>query len=595
VEQLLHIDLSIVRNGFGPDKAMALLSCTNSQPGSSSWLVHWCAKLAAAALVVVCSAAAWGDGFADDPSELAAVLAKKASRAAKAGDLDEAWAYYSQASALQPRNRTYRSRMTALKAHAGRAATAQALSKTGTTAAETRPVAQLSGEAPHAFLPPGILFDSLTASEYAGERQLASPPHLGAAKGRFDFDLNDPPRVLFDKIATRFNLQSIFDSDYPQGGAPVRFRVTQLDYRGALDLLQAATGSFVVPVTSQVFLVARDTQAKRNDLEHYVVLTVRVPQVISPQELTELVQVVRQTTNVEKIGWDTANSQIIIRDRVSRAAPAQALLEQLMFYQPQVMIDLELLEVSDVDMLNYGLTFTNNFPLIYLGGIMNHVATIPTDIAGLLTFGGGRTLIGIAAAEVQALFNESQTKGRSLYASQLRSGSNQAGTFHVGDKYPVITSGYLGITPTNSTPSYVTPPAISYEDLGLEVKATPRIHGSDEVTMAVEASFEVLTGQSANGIPVIARRSINSDIRLRNEEWAVVAGMTGTINSKSSAGVAGLASLPWIGKLFRQTSVDREKSNILIGIRPHILSLPPEEYVLHPLRVGTDAHPYTPL
>ena len=552
---------------------------------------------------MACPRPSRGAAFDEDPpSELALVLVSKAKRAEKAGDLAEAYVYYSQASALQPRNKGYRARAAMLQ----RLGAAQIKSATATGAPldsagsnSALPLSATDAEVHHSAFAPEDVFDSITARELSRERPLASPPKLNAAPGRFDFDLNDSPRALFEKIAARYNLQVVFDSDYPQGGTPVRFRVTQLDYRTALDTLQAATGSFVVVISPRAIMVARDTVAKRNDLEQYIVLAIPVPQMITTQELTEIVQVVRQTANVEKIGWDSADDEIVIRDRISRASLAQALLEQLFTYHPEVMIDVELLQVSKTELLNYGFTITNSFPLAYLGGIQNSVATIPSGVANLLTFGSGRTLIGIAAAQVQAMFNETTSNSQALYSARLRSGSGQAGVFHIGEKYPIITSGFVAASTTNTTgstsPTYAAPPAISWENLGLELKATPRVHGADSVTMTIEASYETLNGQSADGIPVIGTNKISSEIRLRNEEWAVVAGLIGNSDSKSSSGFWGLENIPWIGKLFRQTSVDKESSQLLIGIRPHIWYMGPDENVTQTLRAGTDARPYTPL
>jgi type II secretory pathway component GspD/PulD (secretin) len=88
---------------------------------------------------------------------------------------------------------------------------------------------------------------------------------------------------------------------------------------------------------------------------------------------------------------------------------------------------------------------------------------------------------------------------------------------------------------------------------------------------------------------------MTTDVRLRIEEWAVVGGLIGNTKTKSSSGFWGLENLPWIGNLFRQTEVDKETNNLLIGIRPHILYVGPDGNVAQPLRVGTDARPYTPL
>jgi general secretion pathway protein D len=127
------------------------------------------------------------------------------------------------------------------------------------------------------------------------------------------------------------------------------------------------------------------------------------------------------------------------------------------------------------------------------------------------------------------------------------------------------------------------------------VKITPQVHGVDGVTLAVETSFELLAGTSVNNIPVIGRRQLTSQVRLLDGEWAVVAGMLSSTNSKTTSGFWGLAQIPLIGNLFRQTTKDTERGNVLIAIRPHLLSLPPDQMVTPKLRVGTETRPYNPL
>jgi len=276
--------------------------------------------LSATFLVLICLTAQSADFGEDPPSELALVLVRKAKQAEKAGDLADAYVYYSQASALQPKNRGYRQHASALQARgAARPAPTPAVAKTEPDASDPDPLEY------HASIPEDIMFDSLTMRQLSRERQLSSPPTLNAGPGQFDFDLTDTARGLFDKVAAKLNLQIVYDSDYPQTGDRIHFQVTKMDYREALEALDAATGSFVVPLSSKAIMVARDSTAKRNDLEQYITLTVKVPQIITTQELTEIVQLVRQITSVEKIGWDTDSDQIVMRDRVSRVALAQGL------------------------------------------------------------------------------------------------------------------------------------------------------------------------------------------------------------------------------------------------------------------------------
>ena len=66
-------------------------------------------------------------------------------------------------------------------------------------------------------------------------------------------------------------------------------------------------------------------------------------------------------------------------------------------------------------------------------------------------------------------------------------------------------------------------------------------------------------------------------------------------DQKSTSGFWGLAQIPLLGNLFKQVSKDTEHSHVLIAIRPHLLSLPPDQIVSRELHVGTEIRPFTPL
>jgi hypothetical protein len=537
------------------------------------------------ALGVAAVALVSGSPGADSPKELALELARKAKKARKAGHNAEAYMYFAEALALQPSNRSYQGQMESLQTRAS---------------LESRPILPKAEEPDAADIPaPEIpmeqAFDSLTAREMAQARDLKEVPALRAKPGVQEFDLTGEPRVLFEKVAQAFGLQTAFDTDYPKTGTPLRFKVSGVDYREAIHDLEAATSSFVVPISGRLMLVAADIASKRNDLEQTVTIAIPVPQAITTQELTELAQILRQATNVEKIAWESTESQIVLRDRVSRVMPAIALMHQLLAYRPEVMVDLEFLQVDQSDMVNYGFTVSNNFTAVYLGQILNNAVTVPSGITNLLTFGGGKTLIGISAAQVQAMFNETRSDSNSIYSAQLRSVSGQPATLHVGEKYPIITGGYFGTVPAGTGTVYSPPPSFSFQDLGLEMKITPIVNAGGMTTLTIETTFQVLTGDTVNNIPVIGNRGLKSQVAVRNDEWSLVGTLLNTTKSKSTSGFWGLAQIPWLRQLFKQTSTDKEESHVLIGIRPHLLSLPAGETVSKALRVGSETRPYTPL
>lgn len=532
-------------------------------------------------------AALASSGQEDSPKEQAAALAKKAKRAAKSSQAANAYLLYSEAAALQPGNKKLKQKMEALQSRA---------------ALESKPVPAANTDdddltlGPPSFAPEDV-FDSLTAREYARSREPQAPPQLRGLPGIQNFDVSGNARTLFDQVAQRFGLETVYDGDYPPAGPQIRFRIPAVDYREALHDLEAMTNSFVIPLSPRLFMVAQDTAQKRTDLEQTIVLSIPVPSALTTQELTEVAQAVKQVTNVDKLAFDATQDEVVIRDRISRALPAQALFQQLISWRPEVMIEVEFLEVTDSDILNYGFNVTNQFSAIYLGQILNNVVSFPSGVSALLSFGGGRTLIGLSVAQVQAMFNETTSTGKTLYRAQVRSVSGQPATFHVGEKYPVITQQYAGTGAVSTVGGrvYGTAPSFTFENLGAEVKVTPHVHGVDGVTLAVETSFELLAGTSVNSIPVIGRRQLNSQVRLLDGEWAVVAGMLSPTDSKTTSGFWGLAQIPLIGNLFRQTTKNTERENLLIAIRPHLLSLPPDQMVTPKLRVGTETRPFNPL
>lgn len=542
------------------------------------------AALVAAGLAAgVCSG---GSGQEDSPKEQAAALAKRARRASRSGHAADAYLLYSEAAALSPKDKKLKARMEALQSRA--------------TAQSPPVIPESTGEADAGITPPVFspdeVFDSLTAAEYARLRQPLPPASLKGKPGLQDFDLNGTPRALFEEVAKRFGLETVYDGDYPTAGQPLRFRISGVDFREALHDLEAASSSFVTPLSSSLFIVAQDTPQKRNDLEQTMLVSVPVPEAMTTQELTEIGQAVKQATNIEKLALDSAQNMIVIRDRVSRVLPAQALLQQLLAGRPDVLIEVEFLDVSDSDLVNYGFNITNQFSATYLGQILNNVVTFPSGVTALLSFGGGKTLIGLSVAQASAMFNQSISTARNLYRAQTRAVAGQAATFHVGEKFPIITQQYAGsVAPGQQANVYAPPPSFTYENLGLEVKVTPHIHGQDDVTLAVETTFELLAGSSVNGIPVLGRRAVNTQVRLREGEWAVVAGLMSDSNSKTRGGFWGLSQIPLLGNLFTQIAKDREKENVLVAIRPLLLSLPPDQKVTRAVRVGTETRPWNPL
>jgi general secretion pathway protein D len=127
------------------------------------------------------------------------------------------------------------------------------------------------------------------------------------------------------------------------------------------------------------------------------------------------------------------------------------------------------------------------------------------------------------------------------------------------------------------------------------MKVTPRVNGAGEVTLGLEAEFKALTAQAFNDIPVIANRKLQSEVRLRQGEWAVIAGLMNASQARTISGLAGLSRVPLLGAVLSQNTRDNNDDQVLVVIKPALLSLPPSESATRLVPVGTEQRPRIPL
>lgn len=518
-------------------------------------------------------------GLNADASQ-ASSLFKQGLKAEKSGQMALAYLLYSQAAALAPNKKAYWLKSQAVRT---RAALQSKIAPAITLSDEDLELAEES-EAP----------EPVTAQELRESRKPLPPAELKASPGRKNFNLKAPPKALFEEIARAFGLDVVFDGDYPDG-APVAFQIEEADYRDALRTLEATTSSFVVPVTERVFLVAKDTAQKRNDVEPAVTVVIPIPQTVTVQEAQELARAVQQVMEIRRFGIDSGRRLVLLNGPISKIRPAQQLFEDLLTYKPEVRVELQFIEVTHSELTSIGVNLPTSFSLIPLTTVLGNKPTIPSALSFLLTFGGGASIFGIGVTDAQLIATFNKSDSRTLLKTNIRSVDGAPATFHVGDKYPILTSGYFGGVDSNNPSAYRPPPSFNFEDLGLSVKLTPKIHGTDEVSLDIDAEFKVLGSTSFNGIPVISTRKLTSRVRLKNDETAVVAGIMNLNEARTISGLAGLAQIPGLGALVRRTDKSHDSNEVIIVLRPHLLSLPPDEVVTRSLWVGSETRLLLPL
>jgi len=499
-----------------------------------------------------------------------------AQRAERSGDTFRAYLLYTRAAALEPSNVVFISRKNAIQAWAALAPQ---------VGLDIPPDLQASDAATR------IALEGLAPSEAIGDRESLGAPRLKGSSEKKNFNLRGTTRLIYEQVAAAFGIRVQFDSGFVEPPA-FTFQVENVTMEDAFRTLEAVSSTFIVPINAKLALVYQDSAQRRTDSSPVVSMAIPIPERMTIQEAQEMITAVQQTVDIRKVGVDAGRRLLIVRDVVGKVMAARQLMSQLARGKSQVDVEVEILTVAKNSSLSYGLSLQTFFPIVNFSTFLNNM---PTGLAGLTkfaTFGAGSTFLGMGIADATALATLSKVSTDLTQRAQVIAIDGQAASLHVGDSYPIITSGYLGGFTTN-TGGFTATPAVQYKDLGLVLKVTPTVHEGGEVSLEVEAEYSTLSGSTNNTIPIITTRRFTGKTRLKNGEWAVIAGLATNRNEDSTNGIAGASKIPVLGILFRQKTVVKEEAQTLVILKPRLVNLPPFEFAARSMWVGSESRPLT--
>jgi hypothetical protein len=430
---------------------------------------------------------------------------------------------------------------------------------------------------------------------------------------RATFHFTGDVKSLFAQLAGAYKMTVQFDESVQ--ARHVRFNVDDLDFFTALRLACDVTKTMWSPLDAHQFIIAADNAANHKQFDRMSLRTIPLPPHASPQEATEMVNAVRNTLEIRFINSGQTGDLLEVRGPQSAVDACARLLANLNNQKPQVMVDVRVFQISHNLTRNIGLHIPNTFnlyniPAVALAGLggqniqdlinqliasggINQAGS--SSLAGLLsqltgqqnsifsqplaTFGGGLTFMGLSLDQLSAQLSLNESWARSLEDMSMRAGQGSDATFHLGSRYPIQNASYAPIynSPQISQVlgnfSYVPPfPSVSYEDLGLQVKVKPTVHGDGTVAMQIELQVRSLTGQANNGVPIISNREYKGFVNLRDGEPTFIAGQVSDNDMRSMSGIPGLGAIPLINQAMVTNTREEDYDELMISLTPHVLA-----------------------
>jgi general secretion pathway protein D len=468
-------------------------------------------KLRGLAVLILAPALAWAASQAEQ-------LFEQGQKAERAGDPARAYVYYTQAAVADPGNLKYWSRAEALRPMAGILDVPQA--KHGDDLLPEK-------------MDPAV-FGHIGDRELEEARRPLPPAELKATPGKSDYDLRGDSKSLWEQVAATLHLGIIFDTQY-QPTAALHFQLNDADYKETLRALEAATNSFLSPVSDQLIFVANDTTQKRTEFERTAAVVIPFPETETVQELQEIATSVRGVLDIQRLMIDNQRRLILVRDRVAKVRLAEKVLHDLLRSRAQVAVDVEIITTDLSSSLSYGISPQTAFPLLNFPNKSNLLNSIPAAYNAFLTFGGGASVIGLGVTSAQLFATASKSSSETVLHSQLLALDGQAASMHIGDKYPIITNSYLGSGATSPTTGYpttgtgpggipttpVTPGVLTTGSLEISQTAVTWTYSSGG---AVPTETNITVNSTAGAIGYTATVASSSQWVLVNNQAAAVTG-----------------------------------------------------------------------
>jgi len=390
-------------------------------------------------------------------------------------------------------------------------------------------------------------------------------------------------KEVFEILARTAGVNVIFDKEVRDD--PVTIFIKDLPFDEAMSLILSTNGMIAQKVAPDTILVMPNNKQKQAQYQDLLMRTFY----LTNAKAKDAVNVVRTMLESKKIYVDEKVNAILVRDEPAKLQLAERLLFAIDRREPEVELDVEVLEVNRTKSLKYGLNFAKQAGAgIIPGGGTGGISTAPSTFSyQQLTSIGPQSYLFTFPASVLADFFKQESDAKTLASPKLRVLNNKSASINVGDKQPILlstTNVLPGQAATGAIPTTSTVTSIEFKDVGVKLTVEPSINAMDEVAMKLKIEVTRLGDQVIlQASPEIKQfkfgtRSAETFLMLKDDETVVLAGLIQDEDRKTRSTIPGLGDIPLIGHLFTATTVDRVETEVVLTITPHVvrsLTTPP--------------------
>jgi len=361
-------------------------------------------------------------------------------------------------------------------------------------------------------------------------------------------------RMVFEALARTSGVNFILDKDVrPDLRTTVFLRQATLE--DAIEFILQTSRLEKKVLNRNTILIYPNTVEKLKDYQELVVKGFYLANADAKQTQAML----KALLKTKDTFIDEKLNLLVMRDTPDAIRLAEKLIAMHDLYEPEVMLEVEVLEIKRSRLLEMGIQWPSQLVLAPIGSIGG---TTLSDLKGLtsdrITASIGPTTVNLRRAVGDANI---------LANPRIRARNREKAKIMIGDKVPVSTS--------TTTATGVISESVQYLDVGIKLDVEPTIYLGDEV--AIKIGLEVSSISSEVRTPggslayQIGSRSASTVLRLKDGETQVLAGLINDEDRMAANRVPGIGDIPVLGRLFSSQKDDRNKTEIVLSITPRLV------------------------
>jgi len=370
--------------------------------------------------------------------------------------------------------------------------------------------------------------------------------------------------AIYKTIGKLGGFNILMDPDYKP--EKITFELTDVSLGEALTMLGVQSKTFWRPLSSNTIMVSADNGTKRKELQQSVMKTFYLRNAATPADLQQAAGTLKAILDINKIQVTPELRSLTLRCTPDQMVLAQKLLGDIDKPKSEVLVDVIVMSVGRTRARTLGVNLPTSASASIAPGGSSGSSSSGLTLNSFPGLSANDIAVTISGASLSALASDSGTKV--IQRPEIRVMDSEKASLKIGDRIPIATGSYQsGISNGVNT-------QFQYIDVGVNIDITPYVHSANDVTLKLTLEVSTVTGEtSVDGVtePTIGQNRIDHEVRLADGEVNLIGGILEDTETKGMSGYPGLLNIPILKYLFGQETKDREETEIVFAIVPHII------------------------